>query len=100
MQFFVVKASTLNKFDYPNSLFNYIIDEPPMPEAKEVEYKMLFSEEEPKKRYVIRIDGCSFVDLYQSMYKFKHDVAISNTHDPGFPMHPTLIILDEPLKTE
>lgn len=102
MDFFVVKASTLNKYNYPapNSLFDYEIDEPPCKDAKEVNYKILFSEEEPKKRYTISIEGESFVTLYKSMYKFKHDIAISSLSDPGFPMNLTLVILDEPLNTQ
>lgn len=102
MQFFVVKASTLNKFNYPSprSLFDYEINEPPCRDAKEINYNILFSEDEPKKRYIINIEGDSCVTLYKSMWKFKHDIAISYQSDPGFPMHPTLIILDEPLNTK
>lgn len=102
MQFFVVKASTLNKYNYPapSSLFDYEITEPPCKDAKEVNYNILFSEEPPKKRYIIDIEGDSCVTLYKSMWKFGHDIAISYQSDPGFPMYLTLIILDEPLKTE
>ena len=102
MQFFVVKASTLNKYNYPapNSLFDYEINEPPCRDAKEINYNILFSEDEPKKRYIINIEGDSCVTLYKSMWKFQHDIAISYLSDPGFPMHPTLIILDEPLNAK
>ena len=101
MRFFVVKASTLNKFNYPSpgSLFDYDINEPPCRDAKEIDYNILFSEDPPKKRYIIDIEGDSYVNLYKSMWKFEHDIAISYQSDPGFPMLLTLIILDEPLKT-
>lgn len=96
MKYLIVKASTLNKFPIDKKYLKYEIDNPPCSEASLIE--CTDKNGNVATRYIIEkntIDGVYFLSQ-----KYDYDIAISRKKDELYPLYITLILLDEPLKTE